>query len=136
MFQLYRRATSLRKAGCSPTLSKHLYTGQDIDVEPHPTVLFISDDPLSTGHEHSCHSLVRLLYFLVCRPREHSPSVVASSGLSRRGGSPTGSGTEYCTWIRLTWHKIGAFSGLEVGTSWFRVEHAATTPHDPTSVLL
>ncbi|KAI8519315.1 Nuclear receptor sub 2 group E member 1 [Branchiostoma belcheri] len=29
-------------------------------------------------------------------------------------------------------HKIAGMSGLEPGTSWFRVEHAAATPHDPT----
>ncbi|KAI8499247.1 hypothetical protein Bbelb_230110 [Branchiostoma belcheri] len=29
-------------------------------------------------------------------------------------------------------HKISDKSGLEPGTSWFRVEHAAATPHDPT----
>ncbi|KAI8514422.1 hypothetical protein Bbelb_087460 [Branchiostoma belcheri] len=75
-------------------IAMHFCFGEDIDVEPHPTVLFISDNHLSTGREHSCHSLHRL-YFLVCRPGEHSLSAVASSGLSRRGGSLTGSGTEY-----------------------------------------
>ncbi|KAI8488633.1 hypothetical protein Bbelb_336620 [Branchiostoma belcheri] len=28
-------------------------------------------------------------------------------------------------------HKIGGMSGLEPGTSWFRVEHAAVAPHNP-----
>ncbi|KAI8499122.1 hypothetical protein Bbelb_228860 [Branchiostoma belcheri] len=30
-------------------------------------------------------------------------------------------------------HKIGGMSGLEPGTSWFRVEHSAAMPQDPTS---
>ncbi|KAI8490875.1 hypothetical protein Bbelb_312940 [Branchiostoma belcheri] len=31
-----------------------------------------------------------------------------------------------------TGHKIGGMSGLEPGTSRFRIEHSAATPHDPT----
>ncbi|KAI8510988.1 hypothetical protein Bbelb_119040 [Branchiostoma belcheri] len=33
-------------------------------------------------------------------------------------------------------HKIGGMSGLEPRTSWFRVEHAAATPHDPTTTIV
>ncbi|KAI8499256.1 hypothetical protein Bbelb_230200 [Branchiostoma belcheri] len=33
-------------------------------------------------------------------------------------------------------HKIGDMSGLEPGTSRFRVEHSATTPHEPTAGML
>ncbi|KAI8499944.1 hypothetical protein Bbelb_222610 [Branchiostoma belcheri] len=32
-------------------------------------------------------------------------------------------------------HKIGGMSGLEPGTSLFRVAHSAATPHDLTSVV-
>ncbi|KAI8512712.1 hypothetical protein Bbelb_093510 [Branchiostoma belcheri] len=30
-------------------------------------------------------------------------------------------------------HKIGGMSGSEPGTSWFRVEHSAATPSDPSA---
>ncbi|KAI8480527.1 hypothetical protein Bbelb_417630 [Branchiostoma belcheri] len=33
-------------------------------------------------------------------------------------------------------HKIGGKSGLEPGTSWFRAEHSAVTPHDPTNTAV
>ncbi|KAI8502756.1 hypothetical protein Bbelb_194580 [Branchiostoma belcheri] len=51
-------------------------------------------------------------------------------------GVVSGESLPYLTTMWYTGHKIAGMSGLEFGTYWFRVEHSAATPHDPTCYVI
>ncbi|KAI8506295.1 hypothetical protein Bbelb_157220 [Branchiostoma belcheri] len=67
-----------------------------------------------------CHEATGVFSHLRSRVLRHPvlPGKRAEHTCPGAGGTATG-------------HKIGDKSGLEPGTSWFRVEHSAATPHDP-----
>ncbi|KAI8501937.1 hypothetical protein Bbelb_203490 [Branchiostoma belcheri] len=67
--------------------------------------------------------------------REHANTKTISAALSPVAAHLSvcrPPGQVFC--VRIPGHKIGGMSGLEPGTSRFRVEHSAATPHDPTTL--